>query len=182
MRYRHILLMAVVLLTGCGCQSDLKKVLSYSGENRSNLQTVLDHYAQSDSTKLQYQAARFLIENMGSHYSWLGENMQSFILQVDSMYPNMPNSIRRVVYGLPQRLALWDEGMEKARNPRLKDKMLSFQAADIKTSLKTNDMGRYAVQLPPFYGFVEYKLELYSLDGDNPKYYLSFRDDFNERS
>lgn len=49
---------AVVL---CGCQTKLDRTLELAGENRSELEKVLEHFADSAQ---KYEAARFLIENM----------------------------------------------------------------------------------------------------------------------
>ncbi len=59
-----------IILTFCACSSNenvlLELALDKSGENRSELEAVLDHY--KDNQKKQ-EAARFLISNMiGSKY------------------------------------------------------------------------------------------------------------------
>lgn len=66
---RHNLLFVwiIFLTVSCGNDSNLNQALKYAGDNRSELETVLNHYS-NDPEKLA--AARFLIENMPAHYSY----------------------------------------------------------------------------------------------------------------
>ena len=59
-----------LLILSAGCRHtdpDLENALRQAGENRSQLEQVLDHY-RNDS--LKYKAACFLIANMPGHYSY----------------------------------------------------------------------------------------------------------------
>lgn len=47
------------------CQSKFEEALDLSGENRAELEKVLEYFA-NDSDPLKYEAAKFLIENMPS--------------------------------------------------------------------------------------------------------------------
>ncbi|MDR2683639.1 MAG: hypothetical protein LBB64_07210, partial [Dysgonamonadaceae bacterium] len=48
----------------------LEEALRFAGENRAELEKVLDHYRADPSDSLKYKAAVFLIENMPGHYSY----------------------------------------------------------------------------------------------------------------
>lgn len=49
--------------------SKLEKALQFSGNNRSQLEEVLNHFARNPADSLKLKAAIFLIENMPGHYS-----------------------------------------------------------------------------------------------------------------
>ncbi len=51
----------------------LEQALVLAGENRPELEKVLQHYATNPEDSLKYQAAVFLIENMPGHYSYKNE-------------------------------------------------------------------------------------------------------------
>ena len=51
----------LTILNGCHVSSELERALDMAGNNRHELETVLNHY-RTDS--LKYQAAVFLIEHM----------------------------------------------------------------------------------------------------------------------
>ena len=63
---------AITALWGCSSPTKLDKALSQAGDNRDELQHVLDHYS-NDS--LKYAAAVFLIENMPYRYSLEGDEL-----------------------------------------------------------------------------------------------------------
>jgi hypothetical protein len=58
--------------------SGVEQALRYAGENRMELEKVLDHYRQDEADSLKYQAACFLIENMVLHYSYDMPEMESY--------------------------------------------------------------------------------------------------------
>lgn len=65
------------MLCACAPKDGVQLALEYAGENRAELEKVLEYYsAPKDSLKLE--AARFLIENMPQHgYSW-SEGMEMY--------------------------------------------------------------------------------------------------------
>lgn len=69
----HIL---VVLLCLCSCSESrrLNTALEFAGDNRSELEQVLEYYKDSGE---KYNAARFLIENMPRYFSYEGERLDS---------------------------------------------------------------------------------------------------------
>ena len=71
-----MLLVSIIMLTiSCGNRNNLNKALRYAGDNRIELETVLDYYSE-DPEKLA--AARFLIENMPAHYSYNGDEIYRY--------------------------------------------------------------------------------------------------------
>ncbi len=68
-------LVLIVLLCSC-CETALEQALRLAGDNRQELEYVLDHYARHPGDSLKWRAACFLIENMPGHatgYSYTTE-------------------------------------------------------------------------------------------------------------
>lgn len=63
------------------CDKELENALEQAESNRVELERVLSHYEREADT-LKYNAAKFLIENMPYHYSYVGEGMDAY----DSVY------------------------------------------------------------------------------------------------
>lgn len=63
-------LACIILIVGCGATSpyppDVAETLDAAGDNRAELEQVLQHYSESGDT-LKLQAAYYLIGNMGDH-------------------------------------------------------------------------------------------------------------------
>lgn len=51
--------------------------LQFAGENRSEIEKVLEHF-KSDKDPLKYEAAKFLIENMPYHSSYYGKDVDKY--------------------------------------------------------------------------------------------------------
>ncbi|HLZ89627.1 MAG TPA: hypothetical protein VKQ52_20375, partial [Puia sp.] len=69
----------VILAAGCSNrqQAAMDHALTVAGENRDQLQRVLDHYSRpKDSLKLA--AAKFLIANMPYHYGYSGAELKKY--------------------------------------------------------------------------------------------------------
>lgn len=66
---RNLIALTVVIFLSCTGKSHLEQALELAGENRPELEKVLNHYSQSPADSLKYKAACFLIENMPGHYS-----------------------------------------------------------------------------------------------------------------
>ena len=62
---RKLLYLIIVVLATSGCNKEIKHALEKAGENRAELEKVLEYFA-NDSDPLKYEAAKFLIENMPS--------------------------------------------------------------------------------------------------------------------
>lgn len=63
------------------CDRELENALNKAGSNRFELEKVLDYF-EDNPDPLKYEAARFLIENMPSHYHMEGETVD----MMDSIY------------------------------------------------------------------------------------------------
>ena len=84
---RHLFFYAICLTTFAACsphQDKLETALRLAGDNRPELEKVLDHYAQSPADSLKFRAARFLIENMPGHYTLAGTKVDRLRTQIDS--------------------------------------------------------------------------------------------------
>ena len=83
MKTKH--LFAILLATGlAGCQdAPLEPALEQAGDNRKELEAVLEHYADEP---LKEQAARFLIEHMDAQYAFGGEAVEQYGNCMDSLF------------------------------------------------------------------------------------------------
>ena len=63
------------------CNKKLNHVLDLAGDNRGELETVLQHF-KDDPNPLKYKSAKFLIENMSSQYHMVGKSVD----MLDSVY------------------------------------------------------------------------------------------------
>lgn len=80
---QYILCLLAVLHLGA-CQNRIDNALELAGDNRKELEKVLNHF-KSDPDTLKYGAAKFLIENMSHHYTYQDDDM----LHYDSAYVAM---------------------------------------------------------------------------------------------
>ena len=73
------LLCTLCFLASCSSSpSRLELALQLAGDNRAELERVLNHYAENEADSLKYRAARFLIENMPQHYTFAGEEVKLY--------------------------------------------------------------------------------------------------------
>jgi len=72
------LIISTTLLFGCAGPSRLDYALSSAGSNRSELETVLEHYRTVDTNPQKLRAAEFLIENLPAHYSYAGTGIYEY--------------------------------------------------------------------------------------------------------
>lgn len=79
------LLIILILICTCSCsQRDrVSYALSNAGRNRSELEKVINYYADSNDT-LKIQAAYFIIENMTEHGSLWSKSIEEFNKQISS--------------------------------------------------------------------------------------------------
>jgi hypothetical protein len=71
----------------CGYPPEVENALQCAGDNRSELEKVLEHYSQPDD-KLKYKTACFLIANMPEHEFCAGEAIDAYrdgLLSMDSI-------------------------------------------------------------------------------------------------
>ena len=76
MRHIYYIILACYLLASCQVNNrQLSNALKVAGDNRLELEAVLDHY-KNNPEKLA--AARFLIENMPAHRSYKGDEIHQY--------------------------------------------------------------------------------------------------------
>lgn len=72
-KYIYISIFFLVILSSCQPQNKaLESALKLAGNNRSELEKVLNHYSQNPADSLKLKATEFLIENMPGHYTLEG--------------------------------------------------------------------------------------------------------------
>ncbi len=81
--YCFIFLCIMAKIASSCKESSLDRSLSQAGNNRKELESVLQHY-RNDPLKLQ--AAHFLIENMDAHYGFGGEAVEKYYHAMDSVF------------------------------------------------------------------------------------------------
>lgn len=78
-----IMFAACTSCTSIGTDSHLREALDMAGDNRSELEKVLEHYK---GEPLKYEAAKFLISNMPGHYSIADTvTLKAYSEEVDSI-------------------------------------------------------------------------------------------------
>lgn len=93
-----MLLLCMLFLAGCMKLGRLETLLNTAGENRKEFEKVLEHFRNDEK---KYRAAYFLIENIGSRHSVVGNGVDEFYNFIDSVY-----QIRQQEYDIP---AIYDE-------------------------------------------------------------------------
>jgi hypothetical protein len=81
----------------------LNEALRQAGNNRGELQKVLDHYSANEADSMKLRAAVFLIENMPGHYSIAGEEVDRYRKKIEANYQNMDDNLKKVIYTVPFR-------------------------------------------------------------------------------
>ncbi len=100
------------------CHSRLQDALNAAGENRGELERVLEHF-KNDPDTLKYSAAKFLIENMPYHYTYQGKEIE----QYNEAYLRTASEAKEF------RDSVFDESTKKIQLQRAK---LSFDIKSIK--------------------------------------------------
>lgn len=77
----------LVLLFSCQSSEEkqLEKVLTLSGNNRSALEKVLEHYKENEADSLKLRAAKFLIMNMPGHQSYTGKDIEEYYVEAEKI-------------------------------------------------------------------------------------------------
>src|SRR5690554_708660 len=77
----------ILLLNSCaGNTSKLETALEMAGDNRIELEKVLEHYSQDPTDSLKLKAAQFLIANMPGHYSYKDSvSINGYYNEIDSV-------------------------------------------------------------------------------------------------
>ena len=66
-----------VAMTGCSPKHDVEEVFRFAGDNRPQLEAVLEHYRESGE-RLKYKAAEYLIGNMGEDAAMEGPSLDRY--------------------------------------------------------------------------------------------------------
>ena len=107
MRHNFFIILILLFASCTGAKSDLDVALELAGSNRSELESVLEHY-KDDPEKLA--AAKFLIENMPAHYSYKSN-------EIDGYYAEALKIFESGLTPSKQRDSLLK--IQKAKYPRL---------------------------------------------------------------
>ena len=108
------MLLTTIFSASCITDTSVSDVLDSAGSNRSELESVLDHYQTVDPNPQKLLAAKFLIENLPAHYSYAGKEIcqyydyaagiladksltpeqqrDSLLIITDSKYRDLPNN------------------------------------------------------------------------------------------
>ena len=103
------------------CRSRLQDALESAGENRAEMERVLEHF-KNDPDTLKYSAAKFLIENMPYHYTYVGKE----IGQYNAAY------LRAASEAKEYRDSVFDEATKKIQLQKAK---LAFDIRTIKADI-----------------------------------------------
>lgn len=110
-----ILLFSILGVTMTGCQRDgvvvpmlvdVNSALKLSGDNRGELQKVLDYYRKEKTDSLKLKAAEYLISNMVAHYSVTGETMDRLKRDIDTTFQDKPCAVKLIFYLIAARIAI----------------------------------------------------------------------------
>lgn len=82
---KNLLYSIVCLLFICSCHGNADLFLEKAGNNKGELQKVIDHYTQEDRDQHKLRAAQFLLTNMDDCYSFGGDTYKKYLAAIDSM-------------------------------------------------------------------------------------------------
>lgn len=169
------LLFIVVLLVSCKNQRNfLEEALDLAGENRKELEEVLQHYTDEP---LKLKSAEFLIENMVGHYSFVeNKGLTAYYNEIDSLYE------KTTLLERAERIHLYDSISSIYNNTGIFEKVsdlhvitADFLIDNIDRSFKLWQEGEWAKHIS-FEDFCEYLLPYKVADGqtlDNWKEYAN---------
>lgn len=88
MRCKSFIYICLFFLASCHNRyaSDVKEALLFAGSNRSELEYVLEHYAENRADSLKFRAACFLIGNMPHHFNYPEEPYRAYCASLDSLF------------------------------------------------------------------------------------------------
>ena len=89
----------------CPMLVDVSSALKLSGENRGELQKVLDYYRTEKPDPLKLKAAEYLISNMVAHYAVAGETMERLKRDIDTTFRDQPRAAKLILYLIAARIA-----------------------------------------------------------------------------
>ena len=119
-----ILLFSILGITMTGCHRDVGVVpmlvdvnsaLKLSGDNRGELQKVLDYYRKEKPDSLKLKAAEYLISNMVAHYSVTGETMDRLKRDIDTTFQDKPCAVKLPALPLNRVTIRWNMTCTRSR-------------------------------------------------------------------
>ena len=93
----------VALFTVISCSrypASVERTLKMAGENRAELESVLEYYSQRPEDSLKYRAACFLIENMPLHFYYQSAKIDTFKTAnrlAESLQTGLPEALAELV-------------------------------------------------------------------------------------
>lgn len=99
--YWYIFILLCFIAACSPSKSNLEQALEKSGENRDELEKVLNYFAARKGDSLKLKSAQFLIANMPGHYSWKSPELIHYWNSMNSLHPNMSSIMRKVIYSIP---------------------------------------------------------------------------------
>lgn len=84
---------------------DVESALKLSGENRGELQKVLDYFRKEHSDTLKLRAAEYLISNMVGWHSIGGKTMDRLKRDIDTTFRQEAGAVRQLFYLIAVRIA-----------------------------------------------------------------------------
>lgn len=91
-KFNNILLVCACLIFFSSCDKNLRQSLKLAGQNRQEMEKVLEHFRNGDDP-LKYESAKFLIENMPFHSSIYGGDMEKYIQHIMKWAQNQRNIV-----------------------------------------------------------------------------------------
>lgn len=111
----RLLFILSIAMTVCSCCRDtqngpmlvdVNSALKLSGENRGELQKVLDYYRTEKSDPLKLKAAEYLISNMVAQYAVAGKTMERLKRDIDTTLQSQPRALKLMGYLIAARIAI----------------------------------------------------------------------------
>lgn len=103
MKKLFYLILGSFIIISCDKQSlQLRKALKVAGNNRPELEEVLNYYSQNSADKWKLKSAEFLISNMPGHYSLTNEATNGYFQKINERYPHIEQPAKHALYCLPK--------------------------------------------------------------------------------
>ena len=74
----YYFIISIMILSCSRYPADVERALKLAGDNRAELEKVLEHYGKRPEDRLKLQAAYFLIENMPYHFWYEGKQLEDY--------------------------------------------------------------------------------------------------------
>lgn len=103
----------IALFSGCNrndliVPKDVRKPLQIAGNNRNELEKVINYYSHNTEDKLKLEACFFLIKNMSGHYSYTSSQLEGYNEIFDLIYKKEKLKPLRGDIHYPVTNHLWD--------------------------------------------------------------------------